>query len=101
MTRPTDAPEVHDARMSRARAAVAQAGLGGLLVGPGPDMDYLIGYAPMPLERVTLLVIRPNRDPFLIVPLLERPAALAAGVRVEAVGWTDAEDPYALSLIHI
>lgn len=97
MTRPTDAPEVHDARMSRARAAVAQAGLGGLLVGPGPDMDYLIGYAPMPLERVTLLVIRPDRDPFLIVPLLERPAALAAGVRVEAVGWTDAEDPYALA----
>lgn len=97
MTRPTDAPEVHDARIARARTAVAGEGLEGLLVGPGPDMDYLIGYAPMPLERVTLLVVRPDGDPFLIVPLLERPAALAAGVRVEVVGWTDAEDPYAIA----
>lgn len=97
MGRPTDTPEVHDARIARARTAVAEAGLGGLLVGPGPDMDYLIGYAPMPLERVTLLVLRSDRDPFLIVPLLERPAAIAAGVRVETVGWTDAEDPYAIA----
>src|SRR4029450_2607308 len=40
-------------------------------------------HAPPPLERLTLLVIAPGRTPVLLVPLLERPAALAS----PAAGW--------------
>jgi Xaa-Pro aminopeptidase len=84
-------------RLARTTAAIDEAGLGGLLVTPGANLGYLTGYTPMPLERLTMLVMAAGRDPVMIVPMLERPSALAspAGERIEIVGWTDAEDPYA------
>ena len=86
-----------DARRRRAVEAVAAVGLDGLLVTPGPDLEYLCGYPAMPLERLTMLVLVPGRAPVLVVPLIERPAALATPARdLEVIGWTDAEDPYAL-----
>jgi Xaa-Pro aminopeptidase len=68
-----------------------------LVVAPSPDLAYLTGYDPMPLERPTLLVLRPDRDPAMLVPELERPLAAAspAGDGLELVGWTDGIDPYA------
>jgi Xaa-Pro aminopeptidase len=84
------------ARLDRATALTTEAGLDGLLVTPGADLAYLTGYGPMPFERLTLLVVAPGRDPVLLVPMLERPAALAspAGDVVEVLGWTDGDDPY-------
>jgi Xaa-Pro aminopeptidase len=60
---------------------------------------YLTGYVPPPLERLTLLVVTPGREPSMLVPALERPAALAseAGGLVEVVGWNDDEDPYTIA----
>jgi Xaa-Pro aminopeptidase len=65
-------------------------------VSPGPDLAYLVGHEPPPLERLTLLALVPDRDPVLVVPALERPAAEAApGIAgVELVPWRDGEDPY-------
>src|SRR6266540_5508669 len=86
-------------RLDRAARAAGDAGLGALLVTPGPDLLYLTGHGPPPLERLTLLVIAPGRGPVLLVPLLERPAALAspAADRIEVLGWADGEDPYAVA----
>jgi D-alanyl-D-alanine dipeptidase len=86
-----------DVRLARAAASAGEAGLAGLLVTPGPDLGYLTGYTPLPLERLTLLVLAPERAPVLLVPALERPEALdsPAGERMEVVAWTDGEDPYA------
>jgi Xaa-Pro aminopeptidase len=91
--------ERHAERLARAMTAIGEAGLRGLLVTPGATLGYLTGYAPLPLERLTVLVLAAGRDPVMIVPMLERPSALAspAGERIEIVGWTDAEDPYALT----
>ena len=88
----------HAERLDHAERVIGEAGLGALLVTPGPDLFYLTGHAPPPLERLTLLVIAPGRDPVLLVPLLERPAALAspAADRIEVLGWADGEDPYAV-----
>src|SRR5262245_34030305 len=88
-----------DERLARAAASAGEAGLSGLLVAPGPDLAYLAGYAPPPLERLTLLRVTPGADPVLVVPTLERPAAEASpvGGRIEIRGWTDGEDPYALA----
>ncbi len=85
-----------DARLERAAEAASAAGLTGLLVTPGPDLAYLTGYAPPPLERLTLLVVMPGRDPVLLVPALERSSALASpvGERLEIATWADGEDPY-------
>ena len=64
-----------------------------------PDLPYLIGYEPMPLERATLLVVAPDEAPGLLVPMLERPLAAAAPAAGDArarSGGRDAEDPYAI-----
>jgi D-alanyl-D-alanine dipeptidase len=86
----------HAARLARATAALGRAGIDALAVGPSPDMRYLVGHAPRPTERLTLLVVRPGADPVLVVPELERalaegsPAARVAEVRA----WPDGADPY-------
>ncbi|MFC8567162.1 M24 family metallopeptidase [Streptomyces sp. NPDC057245] len=86
------------ARMDRAARAAAGAGLAGLLVAPGPDLVWLTGYAPpADTERLTLLVLAPDRDPVLVVPALEAPDARnAAGASALTLhDWTDGKDPYA------
>ncbi|MEP7059282.1 MAG: aminopeptidase P family protein, partial [Actinomycetota bacterium] len=63
-----------------------------------PDLVYLTGYDPMPLERPSLLVIRPDRPAVLVLPELERRLAHdAIGDAIELMGWTDAQDPYAVA----
>ncbi|MCD7437184.1 aminopeptidase P family protein [Streptomyces lincolnensis] len=101
MTGSTRAPFTADdyrARMERAARAAADAGLAGLLVAPGPDLVWLTGYAPTATtERLTLLVLAPDRDPVLVVPTLEAPdAAKATGAPALTLrDWTDGKDPYA------
>ena len=89
-------PKYHARRLGRAAAAIAEAGLDAVVVGPSADLVYLTAYDPPPLERLTCLVLRPGRDPVLVVPLLERPLAEDAGVGelAELRAWKDAQDPY-------
>lgn len=84
-------------RLERAATATERAGLAGLLIGVGADLRYLTGYAAMPLERLTMLVVRPGAAPWLIVPRLELGAA-QAGVRpgIEIRTWDEADDPYTI-----
>lgn len=88
--------ERHLDRMRRVVQEGARQGFAAVVVGPSPDLGYLAGYAPMPFERPTLLVLRPGRDPVMLVPELERPLAAAspAGQSLELVGWVDGVDPY-------
>jgi Xaa-Pro aminopeptidase len=97
-TRPTIPSERYRERLDRAVAATADAGFDALLVGVGPDLQYLTGYAAMPLERLTMLVIVPGDDPIrLVVPRLEEPAA-RAGCRTEIpiVTWDETDSAHAL-----
>jgi Xaa-Pro aminopeptidase len=84
-------------RLGRAQDAVGRAGDAAALVGVGTDLRWLIGYEAMPLERLTLLVLRPSGRPILIVPRLERSAALAApgaaAGYVDLVTWDETDDP--------
>jgi Xaa-Pro aminopeptidase len=84
-------------RLERAAEAAGRAGLGALLIGVGSDLRYLTGYEAMPLERLTMLVVRPGVAPFLVAPRLER-AAAEAGTRtpIEVRTWDETDDPYAL-----
>jgi len=86
-------------RRRRALEAAEATGLAGILVSPGPDLAYLMAYAPLPLERLTLLVLSTGTDPTLVVPTLERPlaerAAGAPGLTLR--DWRDGrDDPYAV-----
>jgi Xaa-Pro aminopeptidase len=86
-------------RLHAAQQRVALAGLDALLVTPGPDLRYLTGYNAIALERLTCLVVPAQGDPSVVVPRLERPAALASpigsmGLALHA--WDETDDPYAL-----
>ncbi|KDE10789.1 peptidase M24 [Rhodococcus aetherivorans] len=100
MVRPTPAPFTGDdyaARMARVVRVAVGAGLDGVLLTPGPDLVWLTGYRPTAItERLTVLVLRPDRQPTMVVPALERPDAEAAGgaAAVSFVEWTDGTDPY-------
>lgn len=101
MTEPFSADDFQ-ARMARATAAAAAAGLTGLLIAPGPDLPYLTGYQPVAItERMTMLLLTAQAgpglsaqdQPVMIVPRLERPDAADAPVTL--ADWADGEDPYA------
>ena len=85
------------ARLARAADEAQEAGLAAILVTPSPDLVYLTGYDPPPLERLTLLALVPGRDPVLLAPELERARALHSpvGDRLEVETWSDGQDPYA------
>ena len=63
-------------------------------------MRYLAGYAAIPLERLTMLVIPAVGAPALIAPRLEAAPALgspsAAAGDLAVVTWEEADDPHAL-----
>jgi Xaa-Pro aminopeptidase len=91
-------------RLSRAQKATREAGIDALLVSPGPDLRYLTGYDAKPLERLTCLVVPADGDPSLVVPHLERPAALASpvgGLGLAVIPWDETDDPYALTATRI
>jgi Xaa-Pro aminopeptidase len=97
VTPPQFTRDDYAARMARAANAAAGVGLAGVLVAPGPDLIWLTGYRPTAItERLTLLVLTPDREPTLVVPALERPDAQAApgAAALTMVDWTDGTDPY-------
>lgn len=89
-------------RLERAAAATEAGGLEAALVGVGSDLRYLTGYAAMPLERLTMLVLRAGAAPFIVVPRLELSAA-EAGIRtdLEIRTWDETDDPYVLAVAGI
>jgi Xaa-Pro aminopeptidase len=83
-------------RMARAGAEAGAQGFSGLVAPPSPDLVYLSGYDPMVLQRPTLLVLRPDAEPAMLVPALELPLARESpiGDTIDLVGWSDGDDPY-------
>jgi len=86
-------------RLRQAAAAAGKAGLDALLLTPGPDLRYVIGYDAQQLERLTCLAVPVTGDPFLVVPRLELPAAQASPAGrtgLEMIPWDETDDPYQL-----
>jgi Xaa-Pro aminopeptidase len=67
-----------------------------LLLSHGADLPWLTGYQAMPLERLTMLVLRATGEPVLVVPALEAPRVAAADDLFSLLPWNDAEDPIGL-----
>ena len=87
------------ARLAQAQASVANQELAAMLLIPGASMRYLTGYDALLLERLTcLVVLGDDVAPVLVVPALERPAAVASGVvelGIDITSWQETDDPYA------
>ncbi|MBA4609067.1 aminopeptidase P family protein [Aeromicrobium sp. Marseille-Q0843] len=90
--------DVYAARMRHAVDEADRAGLDGMLVMPGPELVWLTGYRPTAItERLTTLVLIADREPTLMVPMLERPDAEGAdgAGALRFVDWADGDDPFA------
>ncbi len=85
-------------RLGVAQRRVAEHGLAAMLVGVGPELEWLTGYAAVGHERLNLLVVPARGEPAFLGPRLELEAARRApgladgGVRL--VTWAETEDPY-------
>lgn len=90
-------PDRFRERLARARDAAEAAGVQALLLGVGPELEWLTGYEAKPLERLTLLVVAADADPAIVVPRLEVAAAEAAPAigagHVRVVPWQETDDP--------
>jgi Xaa-Pro aminopeptidase len=82
--------------MQRVRERMDELDVEALLLSLGADLPWLIGYQAMPLERLTMLVLRQSGGPVLVVPTLEAPRVRPAGDLFTLMPWTDAEDPIEL-----
>jgi Xaa-Pro aminopeptidase len=86
-------------RLELAAAAAARAGIGVLLLTPGPDLRYLTGYDTHQSERLTCLAVPADGAPFLVTPQLEMRSVLASpagALGLDIIGWDETDDPYAL-----
>jgi len=94
------ADTVYADRLLRASAEAAARGIAALLVTPSADYEYLLGYRPPSMERLTCLILPADGVPALVVPRLEEPLArhaigpLAEGI--ELVPWEETDDPFRL-----
>jgi Xaa-Pro aminopeptidase len=90
------------ARLAAARRIAADQGIAALLIGVGPDLRYLTGYAAMPLERLTMLVVpaAPDTRASLVVPRLEalpaRGSPAAAAGAVDVLTWDETDSAHRL-----
>ncbi len=84
-------------RLMRVQAAVADQEVAALLIGVGADLRWLTGYAAMPLERLTMLLIPATGESILVAPRLEvlaaRTSPAVAGDLLRIVSWEETEDP--------
>lgn len=72
---------------------MGEVGIDALLLSHGADLPWLTGYRAMPLERLTMLVLRADQDPVMVVPALEVPRVSEADDLFTVLPWGDSEDP--------
>src|SRR5205807_9693627 len=80
------------ARMQRVRTRMTELGVDALLLSIGADLPWLTGYAAMPLERLTLLVLPVEGEATLVVPALEAPR-VRERPDFSVRPWPETEDP--------
>jgi Xaa-Pro aminopeptidase len=86
-------------RVHAAREIAGEMGLDLLVLTPGSDLRYLVGYNAHPLERLTALAVPVRGEAFLVVPRLEAPmveASPAGGLGLDVLAWDETDDPFAL-----
>lgn len=80
-------------RCQKAQEVMARQQIDYLFIGPGADLQYLIGTPGMSNERMMLMVIPQQGNPAMIVPALEKLATSKFASFFELLDWTDAEGP--------
>ena len=100
MNRPVIPASRYEARLRAAQSELPAEDASALLIGVGPDLQWLTGYSAKELERLTMLIVPAAGRATLVVPRLERAAAevapAVAAKLVDVVTWEETEDPFEL-----
>ncbi len=93
--------ERYGERLGKAQAAIGVGGVTAMLIGVGPELEWLTGYAAHGNERLNLLVVPAEGTASFISPRLEAAAAreapgLGSGA-VDLLTWDETDDPYLLA----
>jgi len=80
-------------RISKVQNLMRSHNIDALLLSVGADLPYFIGYEAMPLERLTMLVIKDEGTPTLIIPQLERARVTERPSIFSICEWGETEDP--------
>lgn len=84
-------PPEYNQRLRSAAAAVSGSPYDALVLGVGPDLQYLTGYSAHELERLNVLVVTADAEPTMIMPRLEAPGfPHLDGIRMR--DWLDGDD---------
>jgi Xaa-Pro aminopeptidase len=86
----------YENRIDRARTALIEEGLDGMLLSVGADLPYFTGYEAMQTERLTMLVLPAEGEATLLVPELEAPRIERHGDLFEVRAWAESENPVGL-----
>lgn len=82
-----------ESRVARARQQMQELDVDVLCLAEGPDLLYLTGYAAMPLERLTMLILPRDDDAMLVVPRLEVARVVEYEDLFTVRPWVETEDP--------
>ena len=82
-------------RLQRVREEMTKTGIDVFLVSPSSNLFYLTGCGVKRDERLLLLVLPREGEPFILVNLLYREQVKSLPVK-ECVYWKDGEDPFSL-----
>jgi Xaa-Pro dipeptidase len=88
-------PALRNARLDRARAALAEAGAEWLIVPASPDFRWLTGAQGRVTERLVALALPRSGDPFVVAPRLEAGPLAHECDGLEMLVWDEHEDPLA------
>ncbi|HXW34879.1 MAG TPA: Xaa-Pro peptidase family protein, partial [Acidimicrobiales bacterium] len=91
-------PDPRGERFERVVERMEELEVDALFLSHGADLPWLTGYRAMPLERLTLLVLRARGEPLLLVPELEAPRVPDGHNLFATHPWKDTQDPIALTL---
>lgn len=89
--------DVYAARMQRAREVMSDQGVDFLFVTPSSDLTYLLGYPAHASERMTLLCVPRQGEPFVVAPTLEASRLESRRDIVDVHQWEETESPSELT----
>jgi Xaa-Pro aminopeptidase len=80
-------------RIDRLRRRILERGLEGVILAPGPNIEYFVGVRSQMLERPFLLFVPGEGEPQLVAPTLESGPYTRSPVKIGVQSWDDASGP--------
>ncbi len=90
---PEVSAETYFGRFQKVRKRIADTGLEGVILVPGPNLRYLTGVNSLLLERPFLLFIPSSGDVHLVAPTLESGPYSRNPIKIVLHSWDDSEGP--------